>query len=129
MSVASVIGVGVGVKSCTCYCRKLLAARKPWSACGAMPATMIKLSNELEARVANVIDGTGQSMHAFLLEAVERQTRTAEQRRTFVEDALASRTEALQSGTGCEADAVHAHLRARAAGRKSTRPKARSWRG
>jgi predicted transcriptional regulator len=39
-----------------------------------MPATTIKLPPELKQRVARLIRGTGQSAHAFMLEAIELQT-------------------------------------------------------
>ena len=94
-----------------------------------MPATTIKLPADLKERIATLIQGTGQSMHAFLLEAVERQARLAERRQRFVADALAARAESLRTGTGFDAAQVHDYVRARLAGKKATRPRARSWRG
>jgi predicted DNA-binding protein len=93
-----------------------------------VPATTIKLPEELKERIAALIEGTGKSMHAFLLEAIEQQAQLAERRQRFVADALAARAQALQSGTGYTAARVHAYARARAAGKKVARPKASAWR-
>lgn len=93
-----------------------------------MPATTIKLPEELKERIAALIEGTGKSMHAFLLEAIEQQAQLAERRQRFVADALAARAEVLQSGMGYAAARVHAYARARAAGKKMARPKAIAWR-
>jgi predicted DNA-binding protein len=93
-----------------------------------MPPTTIKLPAELKERIASLIQGTGMSMHAFLLEAIEQQAQLAERRQHFVADALAARAESLRTGTGYAAAQVHAYARARAGGGKATRPKARSWR-
>lgn len=93
-----------------------------------MPETTIKLPDELKKRIAALIEGTGQSMHAFLLEAIEQQAQLAERRQRFVAEALAARAETLRSGTGYTAAQAHAYARARAAGRKVSRPKASAWR-
>jgi predicted transcriptional regulator len=78
-----------------------------------MPTTTLKLSEELGRRVAAVVEGTGQSAHAFMVEAIERQTRLAEQRRSFVADALAAREDAGRSGLGYPAGEVHRYMQAR----------------
>ena len=93
-----------------------------------MPPTTLKLPAELKQRIAGLIAGGGQSMHAFLLEAAEQHARQTEQRQRFVKSALEARQETLRSGKGFAAAQVHAWLRARATGKKAARPKARSWR-
>ena len=93
-----------------------------------MPPTTLKLPTELKDRIRTVVAGTGQSMHAFMLEAIERETRLAEDRKQFVADAVAARDDFERNRLGYDASEVHAHLRARAAGRKSARPKAKRWR-
>jgi predicted transcriptional regulator len=45
-----------------------------------MPTTTLKLSEELGRRVAAVVEGTGQSAHAFMVEAIERQTQLRRRR-------------------------------------------------
>lgn len=90
--------------------------------------TSLKLPAELKGRVTAVIKGTGKSAHAFMVEAIAEQTRLAELRKQFVQDALEAEAEALESGTGHDASEVHAYLSARAAGHRPKRPKTRKWR-
>jgi predicted transcriptional regulator len=94
-----------------------------------MPPTTLKLTAELKQRIQAAAKASGTSPHAFMLAALERETHRAEQRRGFIADALAARAEVARSGTGFDAAEVHAHLRARAAGRRTTKPRARRWRG
>ncbi len=49
-------------------------------------------------------------------------------RAAFVADALASRSEARNSGMGYAAEAVHAYIEARVRGEAAQMPAARSWR-
>ena len=91
--------------------------------------TTLKLPEELRKRVAAAVEGTGQSAHAFMVEAIERQTRLAEQRRSFVADALAAREEAYRSGLGYAAEEVHRYVQARSRGEEAARPQPRKWRG
>ncbi|HZP91379.1 MAG TPA: CopG family transcriptional regulator [Burkholderiales bacterium] len=93
-----------------------------------MPATTIKLPPELKERVAAVIEGTGKSAHAFMVEAIERQTAIAERRKEFVAEALAAERQMLKTGRGYAAEDVHAYLEAKAQHAKVRRPKAKRWR-
>jgi hypothetical protein len=52
-----------------------------------------------------------------------------EKRATFLEDARASREEALDSGEGYAAEDVHSYLRARAYGKAVSKPETKPWRG
>ena len=90
--------------------------------------TTIKLSKDLKERIARLIEGSEQSMHAFLLDAIEQRTAEAERRREFVAAAVAAREEMSRTGKGFPAEKVHAYVRARAAGKKAVRPRARAWR-
>jgi hypothetical protein len=58
----------------------------------------------------------------------ENQTWLDEQRRTFVADAVAARSDALTSGEGYAAADVHRYLAARVRGDRAPRPKLRIWR-
>ena len=69
-----------------------------------------------------------KSPHAFMLEAIERQTRLDEERRAFIADAVAARTESLTSGEGYAAADVHRYMAARVRGGGVRRPKVRKWR-
>ena len=93
-----------------------------------MPATTLKLSEELKKRIAAAAEGSGKSSHAFMVEAIEQQTALAELRKAFVASALAAEDEALKSGVGYSAADVHAYLEALTKGKRSVRPKARRWR-
>jgi predicted transcriptional regulator len=93
-----------------------------------MAITTIKLPDELKERIADVVKDTGKSVHAFMLDAIEQQTRLAELRRQFVADALAAEAEMISSGMGFSAADVHAYVEGLAKGRKVTRPRAKRWR-
>jgi predicted transcriptional regulator len=93
-----------------------------------MVPTTIKLPDELKERIGHLVEGSGQTMHAFLLEAIELRTAQAERRQRFVQAAVEAREEMSRTGKGFPADKVHAYVRARAAGKKIARPRARAWR-
>jgi len=94
-----------------------------------MPPTTLKLPAGLKERLQAVVADTGESVHAFMLKAIEEATVQAEHRRAFVADALEARAELARSGTGFDAHEVHRYARARAAGKPARRPKAKRWRG
>lgn len=93
-----------------------------------MGTTTLKLPDELKERIAEVVDGTGKSAHAFMVEAIEEQTRRAEQRKQFVNDALAADREFTRTGKAYALEDVRKYLLARLAGKPSRRPRARRWR-
>lgn len=93
-----------------------------------MQVTSLKLPENLKERVAEVVADTDKSAHAFMIEAIERQTALAEARKQFVADALAAEQAMLHSGKGYRAEEVHRYMQARALGKKRTRPKAKAWR-
>jgi predicted transcriptional regulator len=90
--------------------------------------TSLKLSPKLKARIAAVVKGTGQSPHAFMLEAIEQRTSEREKRKQFMADALEAEREFLKTGLYYDAREVHADLEARLQGKKPRPLKARSWR-
>lgn len=92
-----------------------------------MPTTL-KLPEALKRRVTAAARAADKSPHAFMLDAIERQTRLDEERRAFVADAVAARAQTLQSGEGFAAADVHRYIAARVRGKKATRPKATAWR-
>lgn len=93
-----------------------------------MGSTTLKLPAELKERIAALVKGTDQSMHAFMVEAIAQQTLLAERRRAFVNEAKVAQKEMLRTGTGYPVDEVHAYIKARVQGRKAPRPKAEPWR-
>ncbi|MBI3524150.1 MAG: hypothetical protein HY066_06425 [Betaproteobacteria bacterium] len=91
--------------------------------------TSLKLSDELKQRAVAVAQKQGVTPHAFMVAAIEQAATAAERRASFVAEALNARDFMLKTGKGYDADEVHAYLQARVAGKKATRPKAKSWRG
>ena len=87
--------------------------------------TTLKLPDELKARVTEVAAQTGQSPHAFMVDAIEQQTQLAERRRGFVGSALVAEQEVAQYGLVHDGDEVLAYLAARLEGRKASRPRKR----
>lgn len=94
-----------------------------------MSTTSLKLPDDLKQRAVAAAQTQGVSPHAFMVQAIELAATAAEQRSSFVADALAARKQLLTTGKGYGADAVHSYLKARVAGKKAARPKAKSWRG
>lgn len=90
--------------------------------------TTIKLPSTLKKRIATLVKDTGQSVHAFMLEAIAEKAELAEKRRSFVEDALEAEREMEASGLAYDAADVHQYLRARAQGKQPKRPQPKSWR-
>jgi predicted transcriptional regulator len=91
-------------------------------------AITLKIAANLKRRVVAAAKAADKSPHAFMLEAIERQTLLDEQRRAFVAEAVTAHSEALASGEGFAAAAVHRYLAARVRGERTERPKARTWR-
>jgi predicted transcriptional regulator len=92
-------------------------------------ATSLKLPEELKARVHALARKAGVSPHAFMLEAIAKQTERAESRQRFLEDALEAEREVQETGVVYSADDVHAVLLARARGQKPPRLRPSKWRG
>ena len=90
-------------------------------------AASIKLPEELKKRIARVVKDTGESAHGFMLEAIRQETERAEKRRGFLDDAYAAHTDFQRSGEGYALADVKAYYRAKLQGRKSRKPKLRSW--
>src|SRR2546422_3644011 len=63
-------------------------------------ATTLKLPPQLKDRVASVIEGTGKSAHAFMVEAIEEQTALAERRKAFVSAAVSARRDFRRTRKG-----------------------------
>lgn len=94
-----------------------------------MTTTSLKLSDELKQRAADAAQEMGMSAHAFMVAAIEQAATVAELRVRLLADARAARDEVLETGTGYDADRVHAYMKAKVAGKKVAKPRARAWRG
>lgn len=87
----------------------------------------LKVPRALKARIARLAKKTGRSSHAFMLEALERQTRREEQIEELVQGALAADRAIEAGGEVYAAVDVHAWLARRAWDKRAARPK--PWRG
>ena len=93
-----------------------------------MGATSLKLPDDLKKRIQALVSGTDQTAHAFMVGAIARETERAELRRRFGDEARQAEEKALASGKAYDAGEVFSHLKARAAGKKTRRPRAKAWR-
>ena len=92
------------------------------------PTTSLKLPPQLKKRMASFAADSGKSLHAFLVQIIEKEAQRLQNRRQFIEEALESEREMLRTGMGYRMEEVHAYFRARAAGKNPKRPKLRKWR-
>lgn len=88
-------------------------------------STTLKLPAELKDRVAEAAEAAGRSPHAFMVEAIEAQTRMAERRREFVASALEAEREVAQSGLVYDGDEVLSYLQSKLSGQPARRPRRR----
>ena len=91
-----------------------------------MSATSLKLSPELKKRIANLVEGTDRSAHAFMLSAIERAAKQEELRRRFGDEAALAERETERSRKAYDAAEVFDYLEARALGKKAKRPKSKT---
>jgi predicted transcriptional regulator len=92
-------------------------------------STSLKLPPELKRRIAKIVEATGQTPHAFIVDAIRLRAEQAEKRRAMVDGARKAREEVERTGRAYAWEEVREHYRARLQGRKTTKPKPRSWRG
>jgi predicted transcriptional regulator len=92
-----------------------------------MAATSLKLPDELKKRIDAVVAQREQTAHAFMVEAIRRETERAEQRRQFMDEAQVAHAEVLRDGKAYDASEALAYLEARARGKKATKPRAKKW--
>jgi predicted transcriptional regulator len=92
-----------------------------------MSTTSLKLSDELKQRAVAAAEKRGVSPHAFMVHAIEQAATSAERRAGFVAEARAAREQMITTGKGYDTSEVHAYLKARIAGSKPAKPKAKSW--
>jgi len=93
-----------------------------------MSATSLKLPDDLKRRIAKLAARSGQTPHAFMVDALAREAQRAELRQRFAAEAAESEHEALDIGKAHSLDATFDYLAARIRGKNPRRPRARSWR-
>ena len=94
-----------------------------------MSTTTIRLPEELKARIDTAAEKAGRSPHALIVALLERGIEQAEQRSSFVAEALAAREEFAENHLGYDADELHRYLAERAEGKKARRPPVKKWPG
>jgi predicted transcriptional regulator len=93
-----------------------------------MSATSLKLPDDLKRRIAKLAASSGQTPHAFMVDALAREAQRSELRQRFAAEAGESEREALGSGKAHSLDATFDYLAARIGGKNPRRPRVRSWR-
>jgi predicted transcriptional regulator len=93
-----------------------------------MSATSLKLPEDLKRRIQALVADTDQTAHAFMVAAIARETERAELRRRFGEEAREAEEQALRSGKAYDAGDVFKYLKAKAAGKRTRRPRPKAWR-
>jgi predicted DNA-binding protein len=90
-----------------------------------MPTVSVKLAEETKLRLNRLAANKGVTAHALMVEAIETALSSAEQHNAFVADALRSRKQVVASGQVIDGKDFADYLKAKARGRKATRPQAR----
>lgn len=93
-----------------------------------MPTTSLKIPDDLKRLAADAARREGISTHAFMVDAIRIAVLAAELRAAFVADAVSARTDAIETGQGMDAAAVHDYLRGRVRGENRVRLEAVRWR-
>ena len=84
--------------------------------------TTLKLPEKLKARIAKLAKQNGQTAHALMVQALEREVAREERVRDFVKAALASDAAVEAGGAVYRAEDVHAWMERLARGKKPPRP-------
>ncbi len=88
-----------------------------------MSTTTLKIPDELKLRIADAAEQAGKSAHAFMVEALEAETRRAELRHEFVQSALKAEQDVARYGEVYSMDAAHRYFSDKLAGKKARPPK------
>jgi predicted transcriptional regulator len=87
-------------------------------------ATTLKIPDDLKARLAALAEAEGKSPHAYMIEALERQTERAERQRAYLAAGDAALREYETTGIAYAMEDVERYIVALAEGRGAARPKA-----
>ena len=93
-----------------------------------MSTTSLKLPDDVKRLAAKAAKNRGVTPHAFMVEAIRAAAAAAKLRAEFVAEAVAARTDAVDSGKGFRASDVHTYLRSKARGKVASMPRAKPWR-
>jgi predicted transcriptional regulator len=92
-------------------------------------STTLKLPPELKRRIAKIVEATGQSPHAFMVDAIRSRAEQAEKRHAMIDAARRARDEVERTGRVHDWAEVREYYRAKLQGKRTTKPKPKSWRG
>lgn len=92
-----------------------------------MATTSLKLPEMLKERVAKLAQIQGKTPHAFMVEAIEQETRRNEKYQDFLAEAEASWQEYKTTGLAYDADEVNAYFRAKIQGIELPRPQLKKY--
>jgi predicted transcriptional regulator len=90
-------------------------------------ATSLKLPSSLKRELERLATRSGQSPHAYMVQAISAQVERDRRYAQFAQDALDAERHALESGDVYDFDEVAAYVRQRVRGEKAAMPKARRW--
>ena len=88
-----------------------------------MSTTTLKIPEALKARIADAAEQAGKTAHAFMVGALEAETRRAEMRHEFVNAALKAEQDVAKYGEVYSMDAVHRFFSDKLSGKVVKRPK------
>mgnify|MGYP001171538341 CR=1 FL=1 len=92
-----------------------------------MPATSLKLPDDLKKRIEELVARRNQTAHAFMVDAIRRETERAESRRQFMDEAQAAHEEVLSSGRAYTAAEAFDYIEAKIQGKKARKPRPKKW--
>lgn len=90
-------------------------------------STTLKLPRTLKTRIARLAKKSGRTSHAFMVDALERETKREERMEEFISEALTADRAIDAGGEVYAAADVHVWLGRLARGETGTKPK--PWRG
>ena len=91
-----------------------------------MSTTTVRLPQDLKQRIARAAERAGTTAHNFILEALAEKADQEERRAEFMDTAEQRYAQIAASGKTVSWNEMRKHLERRIAGKKSTRPKART---
>ena len=86
--------------------------------------TTLKLTEELKSRLAALAESEGRSLHAYLIESLEKQAERAERRRDYLAAGDAALADFRKTGIAYAMEDVERYIVALSSGKKAPRPKA-----
>jgi predicted transcriptional regulator len=83
----------------------------------------LKVPRRLKTRIEQLSLRSGESVHAFMLRALEGQVEAAGRYQAFIDEGIRADEAMQRSGLGYAAGDVHAYLEAKVRGRAARRPR------